>query len=820
VIVCLLPARDEAANIAGYLESAGRFADAVVALDDGSWDDTRELLEASPLVRVLIANPRRPTYAGWDDSANRNRLLAAAADLGPDWIVSLDADERLDADDARALRGFLRAEALPGCAYGFQHFRTWGSSCESDFSWIYRAFAFEPGQRFTSRRLHFEPVPVEIAPDAWMHTTIRVRHLAASTPELVRERLGKYREADPAGEYGVGFGGMEAEPRGPLHPWLPRAEDLPVLLPASAGRPPIEPALPPAPVPAPARPTGRRTRTKLVCLLPARNCERDLTGWFESVERIADAVVALDDGSTDGTRELLAAHPLVREVLTNPRRDGYAGWDDAANRNRLLSAAGELEPDWILWLDADERIDAEDAAALREFVDGDALRGLAYGFRVFRMIGGLDNWDRGELWVYRLFAYEPGQQLPEGRLHALPVPDAIPRSRWLRTSLRIQHLAGLDDTRRRERFDKYSQADPDLEWQQDYARLLEPPGELHPWEPRAPGAPALAAGAAGYEADAPLLTAIVIARDDEERIERTVRSVVDQVCPEPFEVIVVVSGRDRTADVVRECFPEVRLVDLGSGALPGVARNAGLRLARGDYVSFPGSHVELPPGSLAARLGAHEQGHAMVTGTILNGTTTCAGWASYFLDHSTVLPGRPSGLLPGAPAHCSYARHLLLSVGGFPEHLRAGEDTVVNQELAAFQYKAYRARDVRLVHASPCRGPVRLMRHHFLRGRGLGRILLDDYRGRGRLISAGFIKDNLVRYVPRRVRGIGRHVGEWGGPLRPVHRRVLPLVIAGAASACAGLWYELLRPEPGKARALLGRRRRSQLGAAEQRAGG
>ena len=71
----------------------------------------------------------------------------------------------------------------------------------------------------------------------------------------------------------------------------------------------------------------------------------------------------------------------------------------------------------------------------------------------------------------------------------------------------------------------------------------------------------------------------------------------------------------------------------------------------------------------------------MMTGTTLNGKPTRSGWASYFLDHSTVLPGRPSGRLSGPPAHCSYIRDHLVAAGGFPEDMRAGEDTVVNVEL-------------------------------------------------------------------------------------------------------------------------------------------
>lgn len=558
-------------------------------------------------------------------------------------------------------------------------------------------------------------------------------------------------------------------------------------------------------------PTGQ----KLVCLLPARNCQEDLPGFFGCVGGFVDAVVALDDGSSDGTADVLASQPLVKVLLRKPVRDGYHAWDDAANRNRLLAAASELHPDWIISLDADERIDGSDAAALREFIERDALPGVAYGFLVFRMIGDLDHYDRADFWVYRLFAFEPGQTFPHDRLHFVPVPQAIPRPRWLRTTIRIQHLAGLTDDRRRARFAKYGEADPLSEFQ-EYESLLDPPGPLERWEPRQPGLPVLLppdesieqpSGELGTEIDsnAPIISAIVISKDDEDRIERSVRSVVDQDCPVPFEVIVVSSGSDRTAEIVRDKFPQVALVELNGTALPGAARNAGLREARGDYVSFPGSHVELPQGSLAARVRAHQLGYPMVTGTVLNGTSNAPGWASYFLDHSTVLPGRPSEELAGAPAHCSYDREFLLQVGGFPENMRAGEDTVANERLAARGCVAYRAQEVVLVHHSPCRTVPRLLTHHFARGRALGRILLDTHRPTGRLLTDAWNRRSLIRYLPARLGRVSSHVDRWGGDLQPTYRRVHRYVVAGALAAMAGMWVELLRPRRWKARILFGR---------------
>jgi glycosyltransferase involved in cell wall biosynthesis len=542
----------------------------------------------------------------------------------------------------------------------------------------------------------------------------------------------------------------------------------------------------------------------LVCLLPVRNGAEDLPGYLKSAGRFADAIVALDDGSTDATRELLAKAPLVEILLTNPRRDGYRQWDDRANRDRLLDAAADIDPAWILCLDADERFAPGDGEALREFVDTQALPGFAFAFTIFRMWDDVEHYDPAGYWVYRLFAFEPGQRFPDQRLHFDPIPTSIPRSRRLRTTLRIQHLAGMTAERRAARLEKYRQADPERVSGYRYPDLTEQPAVIRLWEPRPADQPVLLQ--VSRDGDAPALSAVVISRDDEQRIGRAVASVVGQEAPWPFEVIVVTSGTDRTAEIVRSEFPQVTLVELPQPALPGEARNAGLRIARGDYVSFPGSHVELPPGSLAARIRAHDEGYAMVTGTTLNGTRTRAGWASYFLDHSSVLPGRPSTVLGGPPAHCSYLREALLEVGGFPEDMRAGEDTVVNYELARRGYSACRAQDVTLVHHSPCRTARRLLRHHFVRGRAYGRILLDRRRRDGRLLHAHGLRALFRLQVRHRIAYTARRVERWGGEdLQHQHRRARHLVRAAALSYWLGTCYELFRPARAKAFVLWGR---------------
>ena len=95
----------------------------------------------------------------------------------------------------------------------------------------------------------------------------------------------------------------------------------------------------------------------------------------------------------------------------------------------------------MLFLDVDERLRVGDAGALRSFVRDDAEAGFAYGFEIHRATDNLARYDSAGRWVYRLFAREEGQEFPDKNLHFVPIPTSIPRRKWLRTSIRLLHVA-------------------------------------------------------------------------------------------------------------------------------------------------------------------------------------------------------------------------------------------------------------------------------------------------------------------------------------------------------------------------------------------
>lgn len=100
-----------------------------------------------------------------------------------------------------------------------------------------------------------------------------------------------------------------------------------------------------------------------VCMI-TKNEEDWLLGCLKSIEQIADEIIIADTGSTDGTIEIARQFKNV-EVHTVEFED----FSQARNAS-IESANG----DWVLWIDADERITA--SSKIRKYLEGPLFDGL------------------------------------------------------------------------------------------------------------------------------------------------------------------------------------------------------------------------------------------------------------------------------------------------------------------------------------------------------------------------------------------------------------------------------------------------------------
>lgn len=87
---------------------------------------------------------------------------------------------------------------------------------------------------------------------------------------------------------------------------------------------------------------------KLVVMLRVKDGIFYVHEWLECFEKLADEIVVLDNGSTDGTYEALKAHPKVVDII---RTEGY---NEGRDKNLLYDHVRKRNPDWCLWLDVDE----------------------------------------------------------------------------------------------------------------------------------------------------------------------------------------------------------------------------------------------------------------------------------------------------------------------------------------------------------------------------------------------------------------------------------------------------------------------------------
>lgn len=233
---------------------------------------------------------------------------------------------------------------------------------------------------------------------------------------------------------------------------------------------------------------GRRrpARPKILALLACRNEMRYLPDYFASVRPLFDGVVALDDGSTDGSADYLAGRPEVLRLLRLPASDGHQ-WDDGLNHRRLVEAAWELcsgkQPCWLMGLDADERLEQ----GFRERAEAVIARAPEQGHRAYR-VHVREIWDDplcyradgvwGRKSSVRFFEARRDHEFDDRRLHCFWAPlNSRVDGDFPQADLELYHLRMLSPESRAARRARYESLDPNRDFQAiGYAYLTETEG--------------------------------------------------------------------------------------------------------------------------------------------------------------------------------------------------------------------------------------------------------------------------------------------------------------------------------------------------------
>jgi tetratricopeptide (TPR) repeat protein len=172
---------------------------------------------------------------------------------------------------------------------------------------------------------------------------------------------------------------------------------------------------------------------KLSLCMIVKDEEEMLPGCLEPLHGVVDEMIVVDTGSTDRTVEI--AESFGAKVVHFPWNGSFA---DARNVS-IDNATG----DWIMYLDADEHLEAEDAPKLRDLLG----RTWREGFNLVETnyTGGEDTGSATTHLALRLWRRRPEYRF-EGRIHeqkthTMPMYLA---ERFETTTIRVRHYGYLN----------------------------------------------------------------------------------------------------------------------------------------------------------------------------------------------------------------------------------------------------------------------------------------------------------------------------------------------------------------------------------------
>ena len=188
---------------------------------------------------------------------------------------------------------------------------------------------------------------------------------------------------------------------------------------------------------------------RIVALMQVRNESRYLQGCLDHLRGHVDGFIALDDGSTDGTQDILRSEKTLLELLANPASSTHQ-WRERENQVRLLNHARQHGAEWVLACDADERYETQFLSHLRGIVQSlSVLRLPALGFMLRELWDVPHQYRMDGIWgrktQVRLFRLPPAIRYSAGSdLHGGWCPDDIKRAGQLvQTGYNLYHLGSL-----------------------------------------------------------------------------------------------------------------------------------------------------------------------------------------------------------------------------------------------------------------------------------------------------------------------------------------------------------------------------------------
>ena len=228
------------------------------------------------------------------------------------------------------------------------------------------------------------------------------------------------------------------------------------------------------------------SKPKIVAIYRVKNEARFIEQSIKSVVDLCSEIIVLDDNSIDNTTEICSGFDKVTDII----KQKELSLDETRDRNYLFEKARKLDPDFILSVDGDEIFMPNAFDILFEETSTIYPNSDVFDFQFLTL------WDNvntirtdgifGYYWQKRLLRMR-NQPLSllfvendnPGNIHCGSIPtSSVGFAKPAKSSVKIFHLASLDDEVRKRKYDYYTKTDPNSVLTGAYKHMISGEGEF------------------------------------------------------------------------------------------------------------------------------------------------------------------------------------------------------------------------------------------------------------------------------------------------------------------------------------------------------
>lgn len=206
-LIAIVAVRNESKNLKGLFKNINNEVDGIIILNDGSVDDTAEIVSKNKKVLKVITNPIRASE-DYHVGKNLEKLIKEAKKFNPEWIFLIDPDERVENNFRKK---FERIKDMhpekKGFIFKFRELWDNKDTFRSDGVWgekhKFSIFRNAPLQVFNFRKHHNLLFPLGIIGN--LKRTIildtNIYHLKMIEKKERIKRKNKFNKLDPDSKY-------------------------------------------------------------------------------------------------------------------------------------------------------------------------------------------------------------------------------------------------------------------------------------------------------------------------------------------------------------------------------------------------------------------------------------------------------------------------------------------------------------------------------------------------------------------------------------------------------------------------------------------